>query len=188
MTNPLLEKPPRASIQNGRTNRHGLTPVGWAPEGEIGMEKWTDQGRRFGLMARCSQWWVGDWVRYGDEAYGTRYNKASKISGYDVQTLMNMVYVALRFEISRRRESLSWSHHAELAPMNPEEQCRWLDWCEKNQASVNDLRVELRRARHMSQLGGDKESPSHEGKEPSVTTENSDPKKCPQCGYEYMYD
>ena len=52
--------------------------------------------------------------------------RASRITGYDVQTLMNMVYVATRFESGRRRERLSWSHHAELAALEPPEQEEWL--------------------------------------------------------------
>ena len=44
--------------------------------------------------------------------YGERYELAAKVTGYDAQTLMNMFYVASRFEISRRREKLSFSRHA----------------------------------------------------------------------------
>lgn len=73
--------------------------------------------------------------------------RASKITGYDAQTLMNMVYVASRFPISRRRENLSWSHHETLAALEPEEQDHWLDEARKHRWSVSDLRVMLRAAR-----------------------------------------
>jgi hypothetical protein len=65
------------------------------------------------------------------------------VTGYDRQTLMNMVYVASHFEFSRRREGLSWSHHAELAALEPEDQERWLDHSEQERLSVRDLREEL---------------------------------------------
>jgi hypothetical protein len=56
---------------------------------------------------------------------------------------MNMVYVATRFEVSRRRENLSWSHHAELAPLDVEEQEGWLDRAIEQRLTVSGLRREL---------------------------------------------
>jgi hypothetical protein len=101
-------------------------------------------GRRFGEIGRCSQWWLGDWIKYGNAKFGERYSRAMKLTGYDVQSLMNMVYVASRFEISRRRENLSWSHHATLAPLDVAEQEHWLTRAIAEKLSVADLRVELR--------------------------------------------
>ena len=63
---------------------------------------------------------------------------------------MNMVYVATRFEISRRRENLSWSHHAELAALDNEEQERWLNRASDHRLSVQDLRRGLSGARDAS--------------------------------------
>jgi hypothetical protein len=64
-----------------------------------------------------------------------------------VQSLMNMAYVANRFEVSRRRPGLSFSHHAELAGLPPEDQELWLDRIEAGGLSVHALRAELRKAR-----------------------------------------
>ena len=54
---------------------------------------------------------------------------------------MNMVYVATRFEAERRRERLSWSHHAELAALEPDDQEQWLTRAEEQRLSVRDLRA-----------------------------------------------
>jgi hypothetical protein len=72
---------------------------------------------------------------------------AARITGYDDQTLMNMVYVATRFEVSRRREKLSWSHHAEVAALDREEQEWWLDRAGAGRLTVRGLRDELSCAR-----------------------------------------
>jgi hypothetical protein len=40
---------------------------------------------------------------------------------------MNMAYVAGRFAPERRRAELSFSHHAEVAALAPDEQEEWLD-------------------------------------------------------------
>jgi hypothetical protein len=95
-------------------------------------------------MNRCSPWWLGDWIRYGNEKFGEKYSRATTITGYDRQTLMNMVYVASHFEISRRRENLSWSHHETVTPLQPDDQERWLNHAAEHKMSVADLRVELR--------------------------------------------
>src|SRR4030042_3269726 len=39
----------------------------------------------------------------------------------------NAAWVASRIESSRRREDLGWSCHAEVAPLEPADQDRWLD-------------------------------------------------------------
>jgi hypothetical protein len=82
-------------------------------------------------------------VRYGAGRYGHKYAAATRVTGYDRQTLMNMVYVATSFQISRRRENLSWSHHAELAALEIEEQERWLNLATAQRLSVRDLREVL---------------------------------------------
>ena len=115
---PELGSSRRREQQTARpVNGSELTRVGWMPSTNLGLAEWSAVGRRFGEIGRCSQWWLGDWIHYGNAKFGERYSRAVKLTGYDVQSLMNMVYVASRFEISRRRENLSWSHHATLASL-----------------------------------------------------------------------
>lgn len=124
-----------------------LTTISWAPRTELAVADWVRQGRWLGALGRGAGWWIGDWLRYGNSHYGQRYTAAGRATGYDVQSLMNMAYVAGRFESSRRRPSLSYSHHAELAGLSPEDQDVWLDRAEAGGLSVRALRVELRHAR-----------------------------------------
>ena len=124
-----------------------LTPTSWAAGCELAVTEWVDQGRCLGAIGRGSAWWIGDWVRYGSVRYGDKYAAASQVTGYDVQSLMNMSYVASRFEPSRRRPGLSFSHHAELAGLSPEDQELWLDRAEAGRLSVHALRTELRKVR-----------------------------------------
>ncbi|HEY0392510.1 MAG TPA: hypothetical protein VGC63_12435 [Solirubrobacterales bacterium] len=127
--------------------RQGSKLISWNPSHELDPHEWAAAGRRIGAVGRCIQWLLGDWIAYGNTKFGERYTRASKITGYDPQTLMNMVYVASRFSISRRRENLSWSHHEALASMDPSEQNRWLDEASEHRWSVLDLRMMLRAAR-----------------------------------------
>src|SRR5688500_14270600 len=104
-----------------------LTAISWSPQEELAMGHWVEQGRWLGALGRASGWWLGDWIRYGNARYGERYVPAARVTGYDVHSLMNMAWVAGRFAVERRRPGLSFSHHAELASLPPEEQELWLD-------------------------------------------------------------
>ena len=125
----------------------GLTTTAWAPRLELTVADWIRQGRWLGALGRGSGWWIGDWVRYGSARYGDRYRPAAQATGYDVQSLRNMAYVAGRFDVPRRREGLSFSHHAVLASLPVEDQDLWLDRAEAGALSVGSLRCELRRTR-----------------------------------------
>jgi hypothetical protein len=136
-----------------------LTPVAWIPNEELDLAKWVKLGGHLGAIGRAAHWWIGDWLRYGNHKFGDRYGRAARITGYDPQTLMNMAYVASRFETSERRERLSWSHHAEVAAMERNERERWLDLAESERLSVRCLREEIRRDRRLQQRNLDMEQP-----------------------------
>jgi hypothetical protein len=165
-----------------------LTETSWSPRRELTVVEWLRQGGFLGSVARATGWWIGDWVRYGNASYGEKYEVAARVTGYDVQTLMNMAYVASRFEISRRREKLSFSHHAELAALPPDEQERWLDRAERNGLSVCGLREELRRD---SPSGSSIASPVSASRSSAAST--ADPRRepgeaevvCPRCGHHF---
>lgn len=155
-----------------------LTPTAYVIEGNVPFGEWVQHGRRLGVIGRSAGWWIGDWLSYGNAKYGDRYARASRITGYDAQTLMNMVYVASRFEPSRRREGLSWSHHAELAALPPEEQERWLTRAETDRLSVRCLREEIRRERRSVEGRRQGELPARSAT-PDLSVEHV---HCPTCG------
>jgi hypothetical protein len=140
---------------------------------------WVEQGRRLGLVGRSVGWWIGDWLRYGNATYGDRYTRAARVTGYDNQTLMNMAYVASHIEPSRRRKTLSWSHHAEVAALEPVEQDRWLERAESDRLSVRCLREEMRReARVMKEAQERAAGALTDGEEDGSVL-------CPSCGHSF---
>jgi hypothetical protein len=156
--------------------------VGWTPGAELGLAEWSAVGRRFGEIGRCSQWWLGDWILYGNARFGERYSRAVKLTGYDAQSLMNMVHVASRFDVYRRRENLSWSHHASLASLDLDRQEHWLSRAEAERLSVADLRVELRGERRAREAA-ERDASSPEGEDdPSPEQPPANSLVCPNCG------
>jgi hypothetical protein len=162
-----------ASLEPDERRKSSISPVAWIPTGNMDFSEWAIAGRRLSAMGRCGQWGLGDWIRYGNAKFGERYAWAARVTGYDVQTLMNMVYVASRFEVSRRREDLSWSHHETIAALDPAEQDRWLDRAAADRLSISDLRGELRSLRRGSNAGTG---------EQSVRGATPEAIACPHCG------
>jgi hypothetical protein len=133
-----------------------------------------EHGHRLGRLSTGANWWVGDWVRYGVARYGERYTLAARLTGYDVQTLMNLAYVASRFEVSGRRKGVSWSHHSELAALEPHQQRYWLDRVVTDRLSHKDLRKELRSARAKA---------SRDATDPALSEAHPERRPtCPTCG------
>lgn len=171
---PPQRSPARTAVPARRTTA-ALAQTAWAPPRELELSEWIQQGRRLGALGRAGNWWLGDWVRYGNARYGERYETAARVTGYEVQSLMNMAYVASRYEISRRRETLSWSHHAEVAALAPDGQDVWLDRAQREGLSVQALRLERRLA----------EPPGPPEPGPPRSARASAPREvvCPNCGH-----
>jgi hypothetical protein len=161
--------------------KSALRPTAYVIQGKLPFGDWVLHGRRLGVIGRSAGWWIGDWLRYGNAKYGERYAHAATITGYDTQTLMNMVYVASRFDGARRRQGLSWSHHAEVAALPPEEQERWLTRAEADRLSVRCLREELRRERRALNAGREKHLPAGNGAA-RESASASHHLRCPACG------
>ena len=106
-------------------------------------EDWCAIGERLNQTERVLNWWIGDWWAAGTHRHGERAKAAAEgIFGKDFGTLMNAASVCRAFETSRRREQLSWTHHAEVAALPTAEADALLDRAEQERLSTRDLRVE----------------------------------------------
>jgi len=170
---------PRRSVTSTSAKVKGsssaLSKIAWAPQRDLGHSDWLATGRRLGAIGRCSQWWIGDWVRYGTSRWGEKYAEAARVTGYDVASLRNMAWVASRFDLSLRNDKLTWSHHVLVAPLEPDEQREWLRRASEERLSVADLRLELRALRE-----GD--SKASEGAI-AAAEDRGDAAVCPHCGH-----
>jgi hypothetical protein len=107
-------------------------------------EKWLSIGSQLSDLCSSSAWCLGDWLVYGQEAYAGRYRDAIERTSLDYQTLRNYAWVVRRFSLSRRRDTLSFGHHAEVAVLPEPEQDFWLRKAEEQGWSVKRLRREVR--------------------------------------------
>jgi hypothetical protein len=123
-------------------------------ETSLRFEDWRALGARLGAYSNASQWWLGDWLDFGRQMYGSRYELGIALTGLDYKTLRNYAYVARRVKLSRRRDRLSFQHHAEVAALPPEQQEIWLDRAMGEGWTRSELRRRLR-----AQLRGPSPSP-----------------------------
>lgn len=144
------------AIQSGTTRQlHGTLglPAGRAMRveqsgivfsGRLSFQTWEMVGNRLVSFADSVSWWIADWLIYGEAEFQDRYEEAIKRTSLNYKTLRNYTWVARRFDMSRRRDSLSFGHHAEVAALDRPEQDFWLRKAEEHGWSRNQLRNEVR--------------------------------------------
>jgi hypothetical protein len=148
------------------TTEHGFALLDGAAEmGRTGLtvtrdlsfDEWTRIGTSLQAVESGMQWALGDWLNYGEAKYGEKYAQAVEATGYTYQTLADFAYVASRVTISRRRETLRFSHHREVAALEPDEQDAILERATAAHASVAVVRDAVRTFK--AQIGGAKPLP-----------------------------
>jgi hypothetical protein len=138
-----------ASVANGMALRvdfgkqTGVTSFGLYLPQKMPFEAWHRLGTQIALISNVSAWWLGDWLVYGADEYPGRYKDAIAGTSLDYKTLRNYAWVARRFEMSRRRDKLSFQHHAEVAALTVPEQELWLDRAQAFRWSKSELRHRL---------------------------------------------
>lgn len=109
-------------------------------------EQWTESIGGFDQQLQSAPFWRGDLFNKGLEWYGDA--KATSIFDpltTNVKTWQNNASICRRVEAPRRREELSYSHHAEVAYLKDESaQDRYLQIAIDNMLSVRKLRELIR--------------------------------------------
>ena len=121
------------------------TRLGLVTTGEATANEWAAFGSKIRAVEGAVQWLIGDWLNYGEIRYGETYAKVRDALGYEVQTIKNEKWLAGRFELSRRRDDLSWSHHAEVAGLGTDEADEMLTKAAENNWTREDLRRAVRK-------------------------------------------
>jgi len=126
-------------VSGFRLEKGGLVPVG-----EPTFEQWATCGAFLKNASGAVHFWIGDWLNFGEDKWGEMYAQAVEDTGYAIQTLMNDKWVAGRVKSLDRRENLPYSHHVEVANLEPEEQKELLDRAEREHLDVRSFRQVVR--------------------------------------------
>lgn len=145
-TGEVVEFEGRQLVLPGRVSTVGLD----LPD-DLSFEQWNGIGAALQGVSRSVQWWIGDWLRYGEKRYGEMYAQAVKETGRDDGALRNLKWVADKFSLSRRRDALTWSHHNEVAGRADADEL--LDVAEREDWSTRELRAEVSRRKAAEAIG-----------------------------------
>ena len=116
--------------------------------------KRNDIGQKLQSVSRSVMWWIGDWLRFGERRWGEMYAQAVEDTGRSNGGLRNAKFVADRFsDLSRRRDELSFAHHAEVSALPPAEADELLDLAEREGLSMRELRAEVSRRKAARVIG-----------------------------------
>lgn len=63
-----------------------------------------------------------DYLEYGERTYGERFAQTDEATGYSPDMLTSLAWVPRRIPPGRPRAALSWSHHGEVAALEPVQQ------------------------------------------------------------------
>ena len=120
------------------------TAVGlMVPKEKVPVEKWLSYGAQLRTIQGAVRWAIGDWLNYGESRYGEMYSQAYTLFGeYSESSVRNMRRVAEYIPLVRRRTTVSWSAHSEIASLPQVEQEQWLDELERGMTRY-DLRLAL---------------------------------------------
>lgn len=173
-----------------------LTPVSLTLNNpSISYIDWENIGRCIGFVGNAWQWWVGDWLNFGEMKFGeesaqavdtqeSRYDIAKRITPVDQGRLQNIRSVCGRVAASRRRVELTFSHHEEVAALDPEEQVVWLQRAVTNQLTRAELRQAIRDEKNPPEPDPDPVPPANGGDDGDGPTRTEQLLKAAQLVYQ----
>lgn len=120
-------------------------------------DQWAEIGGGLARIESGYQWWIADWWNHG-EAYGDRVEIA-RAQGLEPDFCRDVGWVG--GNVSLRKDTLTFTHHKEVAALEPDKQAEWLDWAERNgpvdeatgerkPVSTRELRAEIRRPKDIT--------------------------------------
>ena len=134
------------------TNPFGLigdpSETGLVLPEDLTIEEWLEEGKRLEQITKATQWWWGDYFKFGERKWPEKYSQALEASGFtSIQTLYNLTWVANAFPPERRLyEKLKFGHYDAVATkkLEPEIQDELLAEAVKDNLSVKELRVKVK--------------------------------------------
>lgn len=127
-------------ISNAINPKDGLSPIGLNLPENMTYEEWEKVGFQLKHIVEGFQWWVGDWLNYGERNYGENYSQGMTVTGLKYKTLANIKTVCSKVKLSLRSESLSYTHHGIVAPLEQDKQKEWLDKAVNEKMTVKQLK------------------------------------------------
>jgi len=111
---------------------------------DLSYDNYESIGAMLGALHQAAGFLVGDWLLFGEGAFGERYAQAAMLLGLSPQTCANYQSIAKRVPPGRRHAGVSFSIHGEVASLEPSEQERWLEIAAREHLTKQEMRDRLR--------------------------------------------
>ena len=102
---------PKATITNNALIYNDQPPT---------FDEWMTHGAALQQCSGAALWWIGDWFVWGEQQFGESAYQA--VGDYEPETVRCAVWVSSRVSRANRRASLSWTHHQQVAALDPADQ------------------------------------------------------------------
>lgn len=109
------------------------------------IEDWETVGLRLGELNKRMQWWIGDWLNFGEAQYGEKYSQAMDATELDYGSLRNIASVARKFPPKYRNPNVTFSHHAVLTTLELDDAKNVLKKIEEHGLTVKETREILKK-------------------------------------------
>lgn len=91
-------------------------------------EEWMDVGYIIKSFEDSLSWWIGDWAAVANAEWDVPYAQIAEAFGYEEDTVKTYASICRNVKRLIRNQPLSFSHHREVASLEPELQEMWLKY------------------------------------------------------------
>lgn len=134
-----------------------LTPTAWVPPDDLSYDGYVDAIQKFATLESAVQWWIGDALNAMQKVYGETWAQVlpdpdSPNFEADKSRLKNYKWVAASVEKSTRVDFLPWTHHREVAALDPVAQRALLAAAAEKGLTQRELQTAVREYRRNTWL------------------------------------
>ncbi len=116
-----------------------LTAIGLVLPEDLTEQEVDDMGRFLARAESGTQWWIGDYWNYRQEGGWGDGQEIAETLELNYKTIRNCAAVASSYELSRRWDNLTWSHHEAVAYEAEPRRTELLQWAVETGASKREL-------------------------------------------------
>jgi hypothetical protein len=113
--------PPEEQLPAVSYERHALII-----DGPLSWNNYCELVSAVGTMRESVNWWIGDLIIAGELAHGEKAYQPWEAKGHGLVHLQQCAWVAEHVPLHTRVQSLSWTHHREVAALPEPQQAEWL--------------------------------------------------------------
>ena len=119
-------------------------PTQLIAKNDMNFEEWERLGEFIRLTNQASQWWWGDWLNAGEDAFGERSAQALEATRWEEETLRAYAWVCRKVPPVSRITGVPFTHYQRLAKLSEADQLEWATKVVDNQWSRHELSAAIK--------------------------------------------